>query len=176
MLKVSCADFFYLIYQHIVLPPESPFAAIRVSIPSLNLLIIVVQTFANYKIYYCDNCPTQGQTLKSQLRPLINNPTLTQVLPLYPNHIVAHTVKQLNNPPPKIHLLNSLIKNHVHKRPNNIPTQSLLLPNLQIDLVLLETSPPHIQLSIHAQIQPNASTTRTTPNKHKIIAILRLHR
>ena len=57
----SSADFLDLIYQHNVIPPESPFAAIRDSIPTLNLLIIVVPSFTQYKIYYCDNCPTLGQ-------------------------------------------------------------------------------------------------------------------
>ena len=52
------------------------------SIPTLNLLIIVVRTFTNYKIYYCDNCPPAGHRLTTQLRTLINNPTLTQALPV----------------------------------------------------------------------------------------------
>ena len=60
MLTVFSSDFLNLIYQHNVLLSESPIAAIRVSIPNLNLLIIVVPTFTNYKIYYCDNCPTLG--------------------------------------------------------------------------------------------------------------------
>ena len=103
LLTVFSADFIDLIYLHNVIAPESPFAAIRVSVPTLNLLIIVIPTSTDYKIYYWDNCPTLGQRLSSQLRPLINNPTLTQVLPPSQNQLVAHTVKRLNNPPPKSH-------------------------------------------------------------------------
>ena len=55
--RVFSADFLDPMYLHNVIPPESPFAAIRVSIPTLNLLKIVVPTATNYKIY-CDNCPT----------------------------------------------------------------------------------------------------------------------
>ena len=80
LLTVFSADFSDLIYLHNVIPPESPFAAIRVSVPTLNLLIIVVPTSIIYIIYYCDICPTLGQRLSSQLRPLINNPKLTQML------------------------------------------------------------------------------------------------
>ena len=66
LLTVLSADFLDLIYQHNVLPPESTFAAIRVSIPTLNLLKIVVPTFTNYKICYCcNNCPNRGQRLTS---------------------------------------------------------------------------------------------------------------
>ena len=133
------ADFLDVIHLHNVIPPESPFAATRVSVPTLNLLVIVNPTSSNYKIYYCDNCPTLGQRLSSQLRPLINNPTLTQVLPPSQNYLVAHTVKRLDNLLPKIYHLNSLIKNHKNKKPRNTHTQSLLLPNLQTDLVLLDT-------------------------------------
>ena len=81
LLTVFCAAFSDLIYLHNVIPPESPFAAITLSVPTLNLLIIVVPTSIIYKFYYCDICPNLGQRLSSQLRPLINNTTLTQVLP-----------------------------------------------------------------------------------------------
>ena len=105
------AVFLDLIYLHNVIPAESPCAAIRVNVPTLDLLIIVIPTSTDYKSYYCDNCPTLGHRLSSQLRPLDNNPTLTQVLPLSQNRLVAHTAKQLNNQHPKNHHLNSLIKN-----------------------------------------------------------------
>ena len=55
LLTIFSPDFLDLIYLHSVIPPESPFAAIRVSVPTLNLLIIVVPTTTNYNIYYCDN-------------------------------------------------------------------------------------------------------------------------
>ena len=120
-------------------PSQHP---VWVSMPTLNFLIIVVTTFTNHKIYFCDNCPTLGQRLTSQLRLVIKNPTLTQVLPPFSNHLAAHTVKRLSNPRPKSHHLDSFLKNHMHKRPKNTSTQSLLLPNLQIYLVLLDTSRP----------------------------------
>ena len=82
LLTVFSADVLDLIYLHNVIQPESPCAAIRVCVPTLNLLLIVIPTSTDYKIYYCDNCPTLGQRLSSQLRPLIDNPTLTQVLPV----------------------------------------------------------------------------------------------
>ena len=129
LLTVFPADFLDLTYLHNVIPPVSPFAATRVSVPTSNLLINVILTSTDYKIYYCDNCPTLGQRLSSQLCHLNSNPTLTQA-------------KQLNNPPPKRHHLISFIKNHKHKKQRNAHTQSLLLPNLQIDLVLLDTPPP----------------------------------
>ena len=141
LLTVFSADFLDLVYEHNVIPSQSPFAAIRVSIPTLNLLVNVVPTLISYNICYCDNCPTLGHTLTSQLRPLVNNQTLTQVYSPSPNHLVAHTVKRLTNRPPKSHHLGSLIKNHKHKKPRNTPKQSLLLPNLQIDLVLVDTPP-----------------------------------
>ena len=51
-----------------------------------------------------------GQRLTSQLRPLISNPTITQLLLPFKNHQVAHTVTLPNNPTPKSLHLNSLIK------------------------------------------------------------------
>ena len=81
LLTVFSADFLDLILLHNVIPPESPCAATHVSVPTLNLLIIVIPTSTDYKIYYCDNCPTLGQRLSSQLCHLVNNQTLTQVLP-----------------------------------------------------------------------------------------------
>ena len=81
LLTAFSADFSDLIYLRNVIPPESPFAAIQVSVLTLNLLIIVVPTPTDYNTYYCDHCPTLGQKLSSQLRLLINNPILTQVLP-----------------------------------------------------------------------------------------------
>ena len=82
-LTVFSANFLDLIYLHNAIPPESPFAAVRVSVPTLNLLIIVIPTSSNYKIYFCDNCFTVGQRLSSQLRPPINNPTVTHGLPRF---------------------------------------------------------------------------------------------
>ena len=66
-LTVFCADFLDLIYLHNVIPPESPCAAIHVSVPTLNLLIIVFPTSINIKFIiaiiapfctkvYCHNC------------------------------------------------------------------------------------------------------------------------
>ena len=72
LLTVFSADFLDLIYLHNVILLESPCAAIRVSVLTLNLLIIVIPTSTDYKICYCDNCPTLGRNLLSQLRPLIN--------------------------------------------------------------------------------------------------------
>ena len=141
ILTVFSADFLDLFYLQNAILTESPLAAIRVSVPTLNLPITVIPTFTDYKIYYCDNCPTLGQRLLSQLRPLLNNQTLTQVLPPSENRLVVHTAKQLNNQHLKSHHLNSLIKNHKYKKPRNTHTQSLLLPNLHIDLLLLDTPP-----------------------------------
>ena len=109
-LTVFTADLLDLIFLHNIIPPESTCAAIRVSVPSLNLLIIVIPFFTDYKIYHCDNCPTLGQRLSSQLRPLVSNQTLTQVLPPPQNRLVAHKLRQLDNQHPKSHHLNSLIK------------------------------------------------------------------
>ena len=81
ILSAFSSDFLNLIFLHNVIPPESPCAAIRVSVPTLNLLIIVIPSANNYQVYYCDNCPHLGPLLSSQLRPLINNQTLTQALP-----------------------------------------------------------------------------------------------
>ena len=80
LLSVFFPDFLDLIFLHNVIPPESPCAAVRVSVHTLNLLIIVIPTANNYQVYYCDNCPALGPSLSSQLRPLVNNQTLTQVL------------------------------------------------------------------------------------------------
>ena len=93
-------DFLDLIYQTNVFPPESPFAAIRFSTPTLNLLINVNPSFTQNKIFYCHNCPTLGQQLTSQLRPLIKNPLLTQVVPPSQNHQIVHEVTLPNNPSP----------------------------------------------------------------------------
>ena len=55
LLTVFTADLLDLIHLHNVIPPESPFAAIRVSIPTsftyLNLLIIVVPNSTNCRIF-----------------------------------------------------------------------------------------------------------------------------
>ena len=79
LLTIFSADFLDLIYLHNVMPPESPCAAIRVSLPTLNLLILVIPNSADYEIYYCDKCPILGQRLLSQWRPLVINPITTQV-------------------------------------------------------------------------------------------------
>ena len=44
LLTVFSADFLDLIYFHNVNPPESHCETIRVSVPTLNLLIIVIPT------------------------------------------------------------------------------------------------------------------------------------
>ena len=44
LLSVFSADFLDLIFLHNFIPPESPCAAIRVSVSTLNLLIIVIPT------------------------------------------------------------------------------------------------------------------------------------
>ena len=49
LLTVFSASFLDLIYLHNVIPPESPLAAIRVSVLILNLLIIVNPTSTDYK-------------------------------------------------------------------------------------------------------------------------------
>ena len=88
---------------------------------------MVIPTSTHYKIYYCDNCPTLGQRLSSQLRPLDNNPSLTQVLPQSQNQLLAYTAKPLNSQHPKSHHLSSLLKNHKHNKLRNTPTQSLVI-------------------------------------------------
>ena len=146
----------------------------KVRVPTLNLLIIVIPTSTNYKIYYCNNCPTLGPSLSSQLRPLVNNPTLTQVLPPYRNHLAAHKAKQLNNQHPKSHHLISLIKNHKHKKLRNTHTQSLLLSNLQIDLILLDTPP--LYPTIDNPIPPIKVKCKYTKRKHNNNNNKKLHK
>ena len=143
LLTVFSADCLDLIYLHKVIPSESPCVAIRVGLPTSNLLIIVIPTSTDCKIYYCDKCPALGHRLSSQLRPLVNSQTITQVLPPSQNRLVDNTVKQLNNQHPKSHHFNSLIKNHKHKKPRNTHTQSLLLPNLQSSLIHTLDFPTH---------------------------------
>ena len=63
LLTVLSAGFLDLIYLHNVIPPEYPFAAVKVSVPTLNLLIIVIPTSTDYKTYNCDNCPILGQKI-----------------------------------------------------------------------------------------------------------------
>ena len=86
-------------------------AAIRVNVPTLNLLIIVIPTSTDYKIYYCDNCPQFGLkiivTIASSNQQSNTNPSA----PPSQNCLVGHTAKQLNNQHPKSHHLNSFIKN-----------------------------------------------------------------
>ena len=165
LLTVFSSEFSDLIYLHNVNPPESPCAAIRVSVPTLNLLIIVITTSTHYKFDYCDNCPTLGQNLSSHLRPLVINQILIQVLTQSQNHLVAHTAKPLNNQHPKSHHLSSLIKSHKHKKLRNNPTQSLLLPNLQIELVLLDTL-PHITPQSVIPYPPIKIKCKYTKRKH----------
>ena len=166
LLTVFSANFFDLICLHNFILPDSPCTAIRVNEPTLNLLIIVISTSTDYKIYYCDNCPTLGHRLLSKVRPLFNNQTITQVLHPSQNSLVAHTAKQLNNQRSKSHPLNSLIKNHKHKKPRNTHTQSLLLPHLQIDLVLLDTPPPPIYPTIGNPISPIKDQRKYTQAQH----------
>ena len=110
LLVFFSTDFIDLISQQRVFPPELPFAVIRGRMPTLSLVIIVIPSFTHSKILFCDNCPTLGQGLTPQLRPLINSETLTQVLPQTQNHHVALTVTLPNNPHSKSPHLNSIIK------------------------------------------------------------------
>ena len=80
LLTAFSADFLDFIYLHNIFLPELHCAAIQVNVTTLNILNIVIPTSTDYKNYYFDNCPTLGQRLSSQLRPLINNQTLTQIL------------------------------------------------------------------------------------------------
>ena len=104
------------------------------------------------------------------MRPPVNNPTLTQVLPQSQNHLVAHTAKQLNNQHPKSHHLGSLRKSHKHKKRRNTPTQSLLLTNLQIDLVLLDTLPHFTPQSVipYPPIKIKTQIHQTQAQQHQI--------
>ena len=80
------------------------------------------------------------------------------------NRLIAHTAKQLNNQRKKSLQLNSLIKNHKHKKPRNTQSQSLLLPSVQIYFVLLDTPPtlPHNRKShIPHQSQTQIHQTAT---------------
>ena len=65
LLTFLSDDFLDLTYQNNVLPTESPFPAVRVSLPSLNNLIIVTPSFNYYNPFFCDNCPSLGQQIKS---------------------------------------------------------------------------------------------------------------
>ena len=109
-------------------------------------------------------------------------PNINPSAPLSQNHLVAHTVKRVNNSPPKSHHLNPLIKNHQLKKQRNTHNQSLLLPNLQIDPFLLDTPPLYPTISIpyppikvkrkytkhkHKQ-QQQPHQTNTSPNNHTI--------
>ena len=95
------------------------------------------------------------------------------MLPRSQNQQSVHIVTLRNNPSPKRHHLNSLIKSHKHKKPRNAHTRSLLLPNLLIDLVLPDTPPNYptvsnpvttdqIHTHIHqAQAQQQQTNTQT---------------
>ena len=83
LLRAFYADFSDLIYQYSVIPPELYFAAIRVSIPHLYLLITVVPSSNHYKVFSCDHCPTLGQNLMSILSPLIKNAKNNPGAPLF---------------------------------------------------------------------------------------------
>ena len=50
LLTVFSAGFLDFIYHHNFIPLESPFAAIRVSVPTLSLSLIVITTCTVYKI------------------------------------------------------------------------------------------------------------------------------
>ena len=101
------------------------------------------------------------------------------MLPRPQNHQAVDIVTLPNNQPPKSHHLNSLIRSNKHKKLRNIQTRSLLLPNLQIDLVLLKIHPPfhptvsnpvptyHRLAQIHirqAQQQQQINTETLLPN------------
>ena len=85
-------------------------------------------------------------------------------------------MKRLNDPSPKSYHLNSLIKNHKHKKPKNTPTQSLLL---QTDLVLLENPPPPLYPTIsnpiwtyQSQALIHQTQAQQQPNQINIQALL----
>ena len=93
-------DFVDYIYNYNKFPTESLFAALRVSKPHLNLLIIIVASNTDYKIIYCNHIrPSIEQSLTEQLRTLTFNPTISQCSPV-PEQV--HIVTQQNNPPQKI--------------------------------------------------------------------------
>ena len=139
LLTNFSADFLDLIYLHNVFLPESPCAAIRVSVPTLNIFVnCYPPPLLTIKFFIAIIPPLWAVTIASSSQQSSTNPSA----PPSQNRLVAHTAKQLNNQHPNSHHLNSLRKNHKHKKPRNTHTHSLLLPNLQIDLVLLYTPPP----------------------------------
>ena len=107
LLTIFSADLLDLIFLHNVIPPESPCAAIRVSVPTLNLLIIVIPTSTDYKIYYCNNCPTLGQNYrhncvlwsKKSSFKLFNKKPHTQETEKHPYSVITIT-KSTDRPRP----------------------------------------------------------------------------
>ena len=102
--------------------------------------------------------PHSGPAINVTIASSKEQSNTNQSAPPYPNPLFADTVKRLSNPTPKSHHVRSLIKNHKLKRPKNTPTQSLLLPSLQINHVLLKIAPLYSKIinpiSTHqAQIQ-----------------------
>ena len=85
--------------------------------------------------------------------PPIHNPTQVLILSRLEYHQSVPMATQLSNQPPKSLHLNSLIRSPQHKKPRNTFTRPLLMPNLQIHLVLLDTPPP-----------PHPAITNTIPN------------
>ena len=102
LLTVFSAHFLDFIYLHNVIPPESPCAAIRVSVPTLNLLTIVIPTSTDYQIYYCDTCPHFGAEMIVTIASSNQQSNTNSSAPPSQNHLVAHTAKRLNNQPQKV--------------------------------------------------------------------------
>ena len=91
LLTVLSADFLDLSYQHNVLPPELPLAAVRDSIRNLNILIIVIISSNQFKVFDCDNCTTINFTIAS---PDFQSKQ-TPALPRLQNHQVVPIATQL---------------------------------------------------------------------------------
>ena len=80
--------------------------------------------------------PVSGPMSDVTIASSSQQPNANSRAPPSKKHQVAQTVTLPNNQHLKSLHLNSLIKFHRHRRPKNIHNQSLILPNLQIDLVL----------------------------------------
>ena len=83
LLTFFSADLLNINNQRIILPPQLPFAAFPVSKPTLILLINAVPSFSHYKIFHCDNFPTLGPQLTSELRPPISNLSVNNPISSY---------------------------------------------------------------------------------------------
>ena len=109
-------------------------------------------------IVICDYCRTLSQRSTTPLRPLVNNQQKSQCS-LSLRIIKLFLQSRYHQPKAKSHHLYSLIKNYKHKTPRNILNRSLLLLNLQIDLVVRNTPPLYPIINNHIptyQIQAQA--------------------